>query len=217
MAMKKYNIAVIPGDGIGPEVVDQAIKVLDAASKKFGFVLNYKKYLAGGCAVDEVGTPLPKETADGAKAADAVLLGAVGGAVTGSKWDKLGSDMRPENALMGLRQELGLFANLRPAILFNELKDACPLKLSCMGNGIDILVVRELTGGIYFGEKSRDSDQAYDTMHYTDPEVERIVRKAFEISLTRKRKVVSVDKANILKARGCGAKFPKRSQKNIRR
>ncbi len=198
--MKKFDIAVIPGDGIGPEVVSQAVRVLDAAAKKFDFSLDYKQYLAGGCAIDKAGTPLPQETIDGAKAADAVLLGAVGGAVTGSKWDQLGSDMRPENALMGLRKELGLFANLRPAILFKELADICPLKTDFMKNGIDILVVRELTGGIYFGKNYRDSLSAYDTMHYTKPEVERIVHTAFKAALIRKRNVVNVDKANILES-----------------
>ena len=192
----KYSIAVIKGDGIGPEVVDQTIRVLDKAAEKFGFELEYKEYLAGGCAIDAKGKPLPQETVDGAKAADAVLLGAVGG----EKWDKLGSDMRPENALLGLRGALGLFANLRPAVLFPELADACPLKPSMLENGLDILVVRELTGGIYFGEKGRNADNTsgYDTMLYTKPEVVRIAKVAFEAAMKRDKNVVSVDKANVL-------------------
>ena len=148
----KYNIAVIPGDGIGPEVIDETIRVLNAATKGTDIELSYTKYLAGGCAIDEVGKPLPDETVEGAKNSDAVLLGAVGG----EKWDGLGSDMRPENALLGLRAALGLFANLRPAVLFPQLKEACPLKPELVENGLDIMVLRELTGGIYFGEKARD-------------------------------------------------------------
>ncbi len=192
----KYNIAVIKGDGIGPEVVDQTIRVLDKVAQKFGFDLDYKEYLAGGCAIDAVGKPLPLETIDGAKASDAVLLGAVGG----DKWDKLGSDMRPENALLGLRGALGLFANLRPAVLFSELSDACPLKPSMLENGLDILVVRELTGGIYFGEKGRNAENTsgYDTMLYTKPEVDRIAKVAFEAAMKRDKNLVSVDKANVL-------------------
>ena len=192
----KYNIAVIKGDGIGPEVVDQTIRVLDKVAEKFGFELDYEEYLAGGCAIDAKGMPLPQETVDGAKAADAVLLGAVGG----TKWDKLGSDMRPENALLGLRGELELFANLRPAFLFSELADASPLKPSLLEKGLDILVVRELTGGIYFGEKGRNGENTsgYDTMLYTKPEVDRITKVAFEAAMKRGKNVVSVDKANVL-------------------
>jgi 3-isopropylmalate dehydrogenase len=143
-----------------------------------------------------VGTPLPQETVDGAKASDAVLLGAVGG----EKWDRLGSDMRPENALLGLRGALGLFANLRPAVLFPELADACPLKPSMLENGLDILVVRELTGGIYFGEKGRNAENTsgYDTMLYTKPEVDRIAKVGFEAAMKRNKNLVSVDKANVL-------------------
>ena len=192
----KYNIAVIKGDGIGPEVVDQAIRVLDAAAKKYDFKLEYKNYPAGGCAIDEKGLPLPQETIEGTKASDAVLLGAVGG----TKWDNLSSDMRPENALLGLRSELELFANLRPAVLFKELADACPLKPSLIENGLDILVVRELTGGIYFGKKSRDDFSGYDTMYYSKPEVERIAHVAFKAAIKRDKNVVSVDKANVLES-----------------
>ena len=191
-----YNIAVIPGDGIGPEVVGETIRVLDAAAKKFGFELNYTEYLAGGCAIDAKGKPLPEETLEGAKASDAVLLGAVGG----DKWDTLPSGMRPENALLGLRGGLGLFANLRPAVLFSQLASACPLKPELTEGGLDIIVIRELTGGIYFGKKERGDDWAYDTMSYTEPEVRRIAHVAMKTAMVRDKKVMSVDKANILES-----------------
>ncbi len=191
-----YNIAVIPGDGIGPEVVGETIRVLNAAAKKFGFALNYTEYLAGGCAIDAKGKPLPEETLAGAKASDAVLLGAVGG----DKWDTLPSDMRPEKALLGLRGELGLFANLRPAVLFDQLASACPLKPELTEGGLDIIVIRELTGGIYFGKKERGDDWAYDTMSYTEPEVKRIAHVAMKTAMVRDKKVMSVDKANILES-----------------
>ncbi len=192
----KYNIAVVPGDGIGPEVIDETIRVLDAATKGTDIELSYTKYLAGGCAIDEVGKPLPDETVEGTKKSDAVLLGAVGG----EKWDGLGSDMRPENALLGLRAALGLFANLRPAVLFPQLKEACPLKPELVENGLDIMVLRELTGGIYFGEKARDEKSGYDTMKYSDYEITRIAHVAFKSAMKRNKKVTSVDKANVLES-----------------
>jgi 3-isopropylmalate dehydrogenase len=192
----KYNIAVIPGDGIGPEVIKETIRVLDHATKDTGVELNYKSYLAGGCAIDELGLPLPEETIIGTKASDAVLLGAVGG----EKWDNLGSDMRPENALLGLRAALGLFANLRPAVLFPQLKEACPLKPELVEGGLDILVIRELTGGIYFGEKGRDEKSGYDTLKYSDYEIERIAHVAFKAAMKRNKKVSSVDKQNVLES-----------------
>lgn len=191
-----YNIAVIPGDGIGPEVVGETIRVLNVAAKKFGFELNYTEYLAGGCAIDAKGKPLPEETLKGALESDAVLLGAVGG----DKWDTLPSDMRPEKALLGLRGELGLFANLRPAVLFDQLTSACPLKPELIEGGLDIIVIRELTGGIYFGKKERGDDWAYDTMSYTEPEVRRIAHVAMKTAMVRDKKVMSVDKANILES-----------------
>jgi len=191
-----YHIAVIPGDGIGPEVIRETVRVLDCVSKKFGFTLNYTEYLAGGCAIDAVGKPLPDETLEGALASDAVLLGAVGG----EKWDTLPSDMRPEKALLGLRAGLGLFANLRPAVLFEQLAAACPLKPELTAGGLDILVVRELTGGIYFGKKERGENYAYDTMSYTEDEVRRIAHVAMKAAMGRSRKVTSVDKANILES-----------------
>lgn len=192
----KYNIAVIPGDGIGPEVVDEAVRVLKQAVSNAGIELDFKQYLAGGCAIDKAGMPLPYETLRDAKASDAVLLGAVGGA----KWDTLPSDMRPENALLGLRAGLELFANLRPAILFKQLSDACPLKPALTENGLDILVIRELTGGIYFGKKKRKADCAYDTMAYSAEEVTRIAHVGFKAAMGRKKRLLSVDKANILES-----------------
>ena len=190
------RIAVIPGDGIGPEVIDETLRVLEHAVKDSGLTLKYTHYLAGGCAIDSKGCPLPEETLKGALESDAVLLGAVGG----WKWDTLPSDMRPENALLDLRAGLGLFANLRPALLYKELASACPLKSSLTENGLDILVIRELTGGLYFGKKERGEDWAYDTMRYSEPEVRRIAHVAMKTAMTRKKQVVSVDKANILES-----------------
>ncbi len=192
----KYKIAVIPGDGIGPEVVGEALRVADKAIKNTGIELEYNEYLAGGCAIDKQGVPLPEETLKNAMASDAVLLGAVGG----TKWDSLPSGMRPENALLDLRSKLELFANLRPAILFSQLADACPLKPALTKNGLDILVIRELTGGIYFGEKKRDADYAHDTMSYTRQEVERIAHVGFKAAMQRSKRLMSVDKANILES-----------------
>ena len=190
------RIAVIPGDGIGPEVIDETLRVLGHAVKDSGLTLKYTHYLAGGCAIDTKGCPLPEETLKGALESDAVLLGAVGG----WKWDTLPSNMRPENALLDLRAGLGLFANLRPALLYKELASACPLKPSLTENGLDIIVIRELTGGLYFGKKERGEDWAYDTMRYSEPEVRRIAHVAMKTAMTRKKQVVSVDKANILES-----------------
>lgn len=190
-----YNIAVIKGDGIGPEIVDAAITVLNKAGEKHGIDFDYTDVLAGGCAIDATGSPLPQETIDTCKASDSVLLGAMGG----PKWDHLPGDKRPEAGLLGIRKALGLFANLRPAMLFDELKDASPLSEEIIGDGLDILVMRELTGDVYFGEKGRDGDfAAWDVMKYTRPEVERIARRAFEAARKRGKKVTSVDKANVL-------------------
>ncbi|HEY5537678.1 MAG TPA: 3-isopropylmalate dehydrogenase, partial [Acetobacterium sp.] len=190
-----YKIAVIPGDGIGPEIVGVSTKVLDKIGEKFDHKFDYTKVLAGGIAIDTCGTPLPQETVDICLASDAVLLGALGG----PKWDNLPGDKRPEAGLLGIRKSLGLYANLRPAILYEELKDACPLKPEIIGDELDIMVVRELTGGIYFGEKGRDGDfAAWDIMKYTRPEVLRIAKKAFTIAMKRNKKVTNVDKANVL-------------------
>ena len=196
-----YKIAVIPGDGIGPEVTAEAIKALDAVGEKFGHKFEYPYLLAGGAAIDKTGRCLPEETVEKAKNSDAVLLGAVGG----PKWDSLPGDERPEKALLGLRKALGLYANLRPAIMFDELKSACPLKDEKVIGGLDLLVVRELTGGIYFGERGTvDTDNmgkaAYDVEMYSEKEVERVARTAFEMAMKRNKKVTSVDKANVLES-----------------
>ena len=198
-----YKIAVIPGDGIGPEVTAEAIKALDAVGEKFGHKFEYTYLLAGGAAIDKTGRCLPEETVEKAKNSDAVLLGAVGG----PKWDSLPGDERPEKALLGLRKALGLYANLRPAIMFDELKSACPLKDEKVIGGLDLLVVRELTGGIYFGERGTvDTDNmgkaAYDVEMYSEKEVERVARTAFEMAMKRNKKVTSVDKANVLESSG---------------
>ena len=195
-----YKLAVIPGDGIGPDVVEQTLLVLDKVGEKFGHTFQYHKVLAGGCAIDATGGCLPQETIDVCKASDAVLLGAVGG----WKWDTLPGDQRPERALLGLRKALGLFANLRPALLFELLADASPLKPEILAGGLDIVVVRELTGGIYFGEKGvKDTDlgpAAYDIEQYAEEEVRRIAKVAFDMAMKRSKHVTSVDKANVLES-----------------
>ena len=195
-----YKLAVIPGDGIGPDVVEQTLLVLDKVGEKFGHTFQYHKVLAGGCAIDATGGCLPQETIDVCKASDAVLLGAVGG----WKWDTLPGDQRPERALLGLRKALGLFANLRPALLFEQLADASPLKPEILAGGLDIVVVRELTGGIYFGEKGvKDTDlgpAAYDIEQYAEEEVRRIAKEAFDMAMKRSKHVTSVDKANVLES-----------------
>ncbi|MCI5725984.1 MAG: 3-isopropylmalate dehydrogenase [Clostridium sp.] len=195
-----YKIAVIPGDGIGPEVVDATIKVLNVVGDKFGHKFDYEYVLAGGCAIDKFGNPLPEETLETCKKSDAVLLGAVGG----PKWDDPTAKVRPEQALLGLRGGLGLYCNLRPAVLYAPLRDASPLKDSIIGDGINIQVVRELTGGIYFGERGQCDDNgvpaAYDTEKYNENEVRRIAKIGFEAAMKSKKKVTSVDKANILES-----------------
>lgn len=191
---KIYNIAVIKGDGIGPEIVDEAIKALDAASAEFGFELSYNFYLMGGAAIDVFGEPLPSETLNGALNSDAVLFGAIGG----PKWDGLPRHLRPESGLLKLRKELGAYANLRPAMIFDELVDASTLKPSVL-QGVDFIVVRELTGGIYFGQpREKKENSAYNTMTYTSEEIERIAKVGFETAMKRKKRVCMVDKANVL-------------------
>ncbi len=198
--MSNFNIAVVAGDGIGPEVMEQNINVLNKIGQKFGHSFKYESVLGGGCAIDAYGEPLPQHTIDVCKASDSVLLGAVGG----WKWDTLPGDKRPERALLGLRGALGLFANLRPATLHEALKDACPLKPEFVENGVDIMVVRELTGGMYFGEKGRKQtdmgEAAYDVEQYSVKEVERITRTAFEIARKRKKHLTNVDKQNVLES-----------------
>lgn len=195
----KYNIAVIKGDGIGPEIVTEAMKVLDAIGEKYGHEFVYTEALAGGCAIDDCGIPLPQETIDICKASDSVLLGAVGG----PKWDNQPGHLRAEKAILGLRSELGLFANLRPALMFDSLSDACPLRPELVEGGLDVLIVRELTGGVYFGERGRKQtedmgEMAYDIMPYSEKEIERIGRVAFDMAMKRNKKLTSVDKSNVL-------------------
>lgn len=195
----KFNIAVVPGDGIGPEVVGEAIKVLNAIGQKYNHQFNYTTVLAGGAAIDKYGECLPEATVETCKNSDAVLLGAVGG----PKWDHVPGTQRPERALLGLRKALGLYANLRPAVIFQELADASPLKSSILDGGLDILIVRELTGGIYFGEHVTETEEngtvtAYDVEKYSDYEIQRIARTAFEMASKRNGRVTSVDKANVL-------------------
>ncbi len=196
-----FKVAVLPGDGIGPEVIAEAIKVLNAASERFGFTLEYQEALVGGAAIDAVGKALPQETLDVCNEAHAILFGAVGG----PKWESLPPEEQPERgALLPLRKEYNLFANLRPAIIFPALLDASPLKDSVLGGkGFDILVVRELTGGIYFGQpkgiyQEEEGRKGVDTMIYYDWEITRIARKAFEAAMVRNRKVTSIDKSNVL-------------------
>ena len=192
--MKSYNIAVIKGDGIGPEIVDEAIKVLNAVSKVENFKLNYKEYLMGGCAYEAVGNPIPDDTIEGSKNSDAILFGSIGG----YKWDNLPRELKPESGLLKLRKELGLFANLRPVAVFDELIEASSMKPEVI-EGVDLLVVRELTGGIYFGEpRENDGQVAYNTMIYTKSEIQRIAKVAFDSAMKRSKKVCSVDKANVL-------------------
>ena len=189
-----YKIAVMGGDGIGPEVVEATIKVLEAVGKLKNIDFEFTNYLIGGAAYDAVGHPLPQETIDGTKSSDAVLLGAVGG----YQYDNLESKFRPEKALLGIRAELELFANLRPAVLFDELADACPLKPELTEGGLDILVIRELTGGIYFGEKDKNDFEGYDIMKYSRPEINRIAHVAFKAAMKRDKNLFSVDKENVL-------------------
>ncbi len=192
----EFNIALIPGDGIGPEIVAGAVTVLKAVEKKFGHKFNFTETYMGGCAIDKYGEPLPQETVDICKSSDSVLLGAVGG----PKWD--GASKRPEAGLLGIRKALGLYSNLRPSILKPQLKDASPLKDEKLKNGLDVMVVRELTGGIYFGnrEKAEDGSWASDEERYSVEEVKRIGKIAFDTAMLRNKRLVSVDKANVLES-----------------
>ena len=193
-----YNIALVKGDGIGPEIVSSAVKVLEKVGAKYGHAFKCTDYLAGGCAIDKTGMPLPEETVEGCKSSDSVLLGAVGG----PKWDKLPGELRPEKALLGLRKALGLYTNLRPAKLYPALKEECPLRADIVEQGFDLMMVRELTGGIYFGERGRREGkygpEAYDTEAYSVMEIERIARAAFDAARKRRKNVISIDKANVL-------------------
>lgn len=196
--MKSYKIGLLRGDGIGPEIVDSAVRVLEAVGKKYDMRFDFTPYLIGGSAIDACGEPLPSETVEGCLASDSVLLGAVGG----PKWDNLPGHLRPEKALLGIRSAMGLFTNLRPAKLYPALKAECPLREDIVANGFDIMIVRELTGGIYFGERGyregKYGEEAYDTESYSRMEIERIVRVAFETARKRRKKLTSIDKANVL-------------------
>ena len=194
----EYNIALLKGDGIGPEIVDSAVAVLEKTAEKFGHTFRFTEYLIGGTAIDATGVPLPQETIDGCLAADSVLLGAVGG----PKWDTLPADIRPEKGLLGIRAAMGLFTNLRPAKLYPALAGKCPLRADIVEKGFDMLIVRELTGGIYFGDRGRREGkygpEAYDTEAYSVMEIERICRVAMSAAQKRSGRVISVDKANVL-------------------
>ena len=193
-----YNIALVKGDGIGPEIVEGAVEVLKKVGEKYGHQFNFTEYLAGGCAYDKYGKPLPEETVEGCKKSDSVLLGAVGG----PKWDNVPSDLRPEKALLGLRAALGLYTNLRPAKIYPALMGACTLRPDIVEKGFDLVIVRELTGGIYFGERGRREgsygEEAFDTEAYSVMEIERSARVAFETARKRRKNLISIDKANVL-------------------
>lgn len=198
--MKTYKVALLKGDGIGPEIVEQAVKVLNKTAKKFNFGVEYNPADIGGIAIDNYGEPLPQISIDKCKAADSVILGAVGG----PKWDSQPADNRPEKGLLKIRGALGLFANLRPAVIFEPLKKASPIKDSIICDNLDIMIVRELTGGIYFGERGRIEENgvqsAYDTEKYSVTEIERIAKVAFDMAMKRNKKLTSVDKANVLES-----------------
>ena len=196
------KITVIKGDGIGPEIVTEAEKVLDKVAEKFGHSFEYTDILMGGCSIDACGVPLTDEAVATAKAADAVLLGAIGGNTSTSPWYKLVPKLRPEAGLLKIRKELGLFANLRPAVLYDELKFACPLRDDIIGDGFDMMIMRELTGGLYFGARETKEvdgvETAVDTLSYNENEIRRIAKRGFDIAMKRRKKVTSVDKANVL-------------------
>ena len=196
------KITLIPGDGIGPEIVGEARKVLDKVGEVYGHTFHYTEVLMGGCSIDAYGVPLTEEALNTAKASDAVLLGAVGGDVGNSRWYDVAPNLRPEAGLLAIRKGLNLFANIRPAYLYKELADACPLKKEIIGDGFDMVIMRELTGGLYFGERyTKEVDgvmTAVDTLTYNENEIRRIAVKAFDIAMKRRKSVISVDKANVL-------------------
>lgn len=198
----KLNIVCIPGDGIGPEIVNEAKKVLDAVGAKFGHEMDFTDILMGGASIDVHGVPLTDEAIVTAKSADAVLMGSIGGNTTTSPWYKLAPNLRPEAGLLKIRKELNLFANLRPAVLYDELASACPLKEEISKAGFDMMIMRELTGGLYFGERKTEEIDgkmvAVDTLTYSEDEIRRIAIKGFDIAMKRRKKVTSVDKANVL-------------------
>lgn len=197
-----FKIGLIHGDGIGPEIVNEAKKVLEAVSSKCGHSFTYENLLLGGASIDATGVPLTDETIESAKSCDAVLMGSIGGDAATSPWYQLEPSKRPEAGLLGIRKALNLFANLRPAYLYDELRDACPLKKEIIGDGFDMIIIRELTGGLYFGEKKTVVEdgvrKAIDTLTYDENEIRRIAKRGFEIAMKRGKKVTSVDKANVL-------------------
>ncbi|MDD5969611.1 MAG: 3-isopropylmalate dehydrogenase [Anaerostipes sp.] len=197
-----YRVAVIKGDGIGPEIVTEAMKVIDKAVSKKGIAFEYTQVLMGGASIDAYGKPLTDETLEICKNSDAVLMGSIGGNTTTSPWYQLPANLRPEAGLLALRKGLNLFANMRPAYLYEELKDACPLKEEIIKDGFDMVIMRELTGGLYFGERKTVEEngvwKAYDSLTYDENEIRRIAIKAFDIAMKRSKKVISVDKANVL-------------------
>lgn len=197
-----FNITLIPGDGIGPEIVAEAVKVLNKVSEKSKHEFTYTEVLMGGCSIDAYGVPLTEEALATAKAGDAVLLGAIGGDVGNSRWYDVAPELRPEAGLLAIRKGLKLFTNIRPASLYKELKAACPLKEENIGDGFDMVIMRELTGGLYFGERHTEVVNgvrtAVDTLTYNEEEIRRIAIKAFDIAMKRKKQVISVDKANVL-------------------
>lgn len=197
-----YRVGVISGDGIGPEVVREAQKVLNVIGEKYGHVFSYEDILMGGCSIDATGVPLTDEAIVQAQASDAVLMGSIGGNTATSPWYKLSPELRPEAGLLKLRKSLNLFANLRPAYLYEELKAACPLRDDIIGDGFDMMIMRELTGGLYFGERETKEVNgvmtAVDTLTYTETEIRRIAKRGFDIAMKRRKKVTSVDKANVL-------------------
>lgn len=198
----EYRLGLIYGDGIGPEIVREARKVLDKVCEKFHHTFSYEELLLGGASIDVHGVPLTEVTIEKAKASDAVLMGSIGGDAATSPWYKLEPSKRPEAGLLGIRKALNLFANLRPAYLYQELKDACPLREEIIGDGFDLMIMRELTGGLYFGERRTIEEngvrKAIDTLTYDENEIRRIARRAFDIAGKRRKKVTSVDKANVL-------------------
>lgn len=198
----KLNIGVIKGDGIGPEIVNEAMKVLDKVAAVYGHECNYTQLLMGGASIDVYGVPLTDETIELARKSDAVLMGSIGGDAKTSPWYKLEPSKRPEAGLLKIRKSLNLFANLRPAVLYEELKGACPLKEEITDGGFDMMIMRELTGGLYFGQRSTEEVDgvmtATDTLTYNEDEIRRIARRGFDIAMKRRKKVTSVDKANVL-------------------
>lgn len=197
-----YKIAVIPGDGIGPEIVQEARKVLDRVGSRFGHTFHYTEVSMGGVSIDTYGVPLTEEALEAAKSSDAVLLGAVGGDVGNSRWYDVAPELRPEAGLLAIRKGLNLFANIRPAYLYQELAAACPLKKEIIGDGFNMVIMRELTGGLYFGKRHTEEVNgvltATDTLTYDENEIRRIAIKAFDIAMKRDKRVISVDKANVL-------------------